>query len=72
MTDIRLAVDYLKKQGIEAVEGSRILVVPYSSPSEVLDLVGVVKRYLNDIGYDKSWLIDPYYYDIKMKGDFDL
>lgn len=72
MTDIRLAVKHLKMQGIEAVEGSGILVVPCSSPSEVLDLVSIVKRHLNDVGYDKSWIIDPYYYEPKMKGDFDL
>ena len=71
MTDIKLAADYLKKQGIEAVEGASILVIPASSPLEVVDLVGVVKRHLNDIGYDKSWIIDPYYYESKMKGDRD-
>lgn len=71
MTDIKLAVGHLKKQGIEAVEGAGILVIPASSPLEVMDLVGVVKRHLNDIGYDKSWIIDPYFYETKMKGDRD-
>ena len=71
MTNVTEAVRYLRKQGIEAVERAGILVVPASSPLEVLDLVGVVKRYLKEINYDKSWLIDPYFYDVRMKGDRD-
>ena len=71
MTDMGAAVGYLKQNGIEAVEGSGILVVPCHSPAEVMNLVGVVKRYLKDIGYEKSWQINPYYYEVKMKGDRD-
>lgn len=69
MTDVGLAVSYLKKQGIEAVEGSGILIVPCSSPSEIVDLVSTVRKHLDDVGYDKSWIIDPYYYSTGMKGE---
>ena len=69
-TDIANAVLYLKSKGIEAFEGSGILVVPASSPEEIYDLVHKVKRYFKECGYEKSWLIDPYYYQKHdVKGD---
>lgn len=71
MRDISQAVKYLESKGIKAVEGSGMLVIPCTSPEEIINLVSIIKRYLDEIGYDKSWLIDPYYYDLKMKGDRD-
>ena len=74
MTDVSRAVEYLKSKNIEAFDGSGILVVPCQGPSEVVERVSTVKRYLKEIEYDKSWQINPYYYDEfkRMKGDFDL
>lgn len=66
MTDISTAVDYLKSNGVDAVEGSGILVIPYDYisefPDEFTKIVSKVKGLLKEIGYDKSWQIDPYYY----------
>ena len=57
------AVKYLKENGIEAFEGSGILIIPCTSPEEIYDFVSKVKNLLKDIGYEKSWQIDPYYYE---------
>lgn len=59
------AVKYLKENGIDAFEGAGILVIPCSSAEEIYDLVSKVKNLLKDIGYEKSWQIDPYYYERK-------
>ena len=50
---MKKAIDYLKENGIEAFEGSGILVIPCSSPEDIYDLVGKVKNLLKDIGYEK-------------------
>ena len=63
------AIKYLKENGIEAFEGSGILVIPCSNPEEIYDMVGKVKNLLKDVGYEKSWQIDPYYYQRKRYDD---
>lgn len=59
------AIKYLKENGIEAFEGSGILIIPCTSPEEIYNLVYRVKTLLKDVGYEKSWQIDPYYYERK-------
>ena len=69
MTNILAAIIHLKVHGIEAVDGGGILVVPYDYisefPDEFTQFVSRVKHLLNEINYDKSWQIDPYYYTKK-------
>ena len=69
------AINYLKEKGIDAFDGgSGILVIPCTTPEEIYDLANKVRKYFKEIGYEKSWQINPYYYDElkRMKGDFDL
>lgn len=61
--DIIEGVRILKENGVESFEGSGILVIPCSSPEEIYDLANKVRRIFKECGYNKSWQIDPYYYD---------
>lgn len=61
MTDIGKAIEYLKENGIESFEGAGILVIPASNPEEIYDMASKVRRLFKEIGYEKSWQIDPYY-----------
>lgn len=61
MIDIDEAVDILKKRGIEAFELSGVLTVPCSSPDDIYDTAEKLRKIFKEIGYDKSWRIDPYY-----------
>ena len=61
MTDIGKAIEYLKENGIESFEGAGILVIPVSNPEEIYDMASKVRRLFKEIGYEKSWQIDPYY-----------
>lgn len=63
MTDIGFAIKYLESKGINAHETAGILEIPVDSPSDVLNMVSIAKHHLQDIGYDKSWQINPYYYE---------
>lgn len=72
MTDISMAIDYLETKGIKSHETAGILEIPVDSPSDVLDMASIVKHHLQDIGYDKSWQINPYYYENKEKMFNDL
>ncbi len=69
---IEKAIIFLKEKGIEAFELSGVLVIPVSSPNELDTIAKNIKRYLNECGYDKSWMLDPYYYEHhpEMKGDY--
>lgn len=58
-----MAIQYLESKGIKAFEIMNILTIPVSSPEEIEPIVSRVKSYLKECGYDKSWRIDPYYYD---------
>lgn len=59
------AIIFLKEHGIEAFENAGILVVPVSTPEEIYEKVSVIKNLLKEVGYEKSWQIDPYYYQRK-------
>lgn len=63
MTDILKAIDALKEVGIEAFEGHGILVIPASSPEDIYPMAEKARRVFKEMGYEKSWRIDPYYFD---------
>ena len=65
MTDIEQAINYLEENGIESHNTAGILEIPVDSPEDIVDMVSKAKKLLQDIGYDKSWQINPYYYDNK-------
>ncbi len=62
MTDISVAIARLKEDGIESFEGPGILIIPCTEPEQIYDLVNKVRRIFKEIDYQKSWQIDPYYY----------
>ena len=72
MSDILIAIDALKDAGIEAFELSSILVIPVSSPEDIYDMVSKARRIFKEIGYEKSWQVDPYYYQKKRHDDGSL
>lgn len=74
MTDISAAIDALKGIGIEAFELSRILVIPVDKPEDIYPTVERARRLFKEIGYEKSWQVDPYYYDKRqtLNGDMYL
>ena len=63
MTDILKAIEALKDVGIEAFEGHGILVIPASSPEDIYPMAEKARRVFKEIGYEKSWRIDPYFFD---------
>ena len=65
MISIDEAVNILKERGIEAFELSGVLTVPCSSPDDIYDTAEKLRRIFKEIGYDKSWRIDPYYLEHK-------
>lgn len=64
---IEKAIEHLKNNGVTAFELSGVLVIPVSSPEDIEPTVRMVKRLLKDIGYNKSWAVDPYYYEKRGK-----
>lgn len=61
---IEKAIIFLKKHGIESFEqAGGILVIPATSTDDMLEKVPVIKSLLKECGFNKSWLIDPYYYE---------
>lgn len=74
MTDISAAMKYLKENEIDAVEVGGILVIPYDyihdgDADEIYKVISKLKGLLKDIDFNKSWMIDPYYYDKKRYED---
>ena len=65
MISIDEAVNILKMRGIEAFELSGVLTVPCSSPNDIYDTAEKLRRIFKEIGFDKSWRIDPYYLEHK-------
>ena len=57
------AIAYLKEQGIESFELMGILTVPVESPEELDSTVSKLSKLLKECGYNKSWRVDPYYYE---------
>lgn len=74
MADIQKAIEYLKENDIDAVEVGNILVIPYdyvhdADPDEIYRIISKLKGLLKDIDFQKSWMIDPYYYEKKRYED---
>lgn len=63
MTDIERAIEYLKTKDIESYDLMNILTIPTESPEHMDQLAKNIKRYLQECKYEKSWRIDPYYYE---------
>ena len=61
MISIDEAIKCLKERGIEAFELSGVLTVPCESPDDIYDMAEKLRRIFKEIGYEKSWRIDPYY-----------
>lgn len=63
MSDISTAIAELAKRGIEAFELNNILVIPVEIPEDIYPTVEKARRIFREIGYEKSWMVDPYYYE---------
>lgn len=61
MISIDEAINVLKERGIEAFELSGVLTVPCESPDDIYNMADKLRRIFKDIGFEKSWRIDPYY-----------
>lgn len=63
--NIEDTIDILRKKGIRAFELSGILVIPVSpKDTPKLDQIAKnIKRIFEEIGYDKSWCLNPYHED---------
>ena len=57
------AILYLKEHGIESFELMGVLVIPVSNPEELDIQASKISKLLKECGYDKSWSLDPYYYE---------
>ena len=66
-------IEHLKENGYDAVEVGGVLVIPYDyihdDADKFCDAITQIKGLLRDVDYDKSWQIDPYYYDRKRNED---
>ena len=63
MIDSDKAVDILKERGIESFVLGGVLTVPCSSPDDIYDMAEKLRKIFKEIGFEKSWRIDPYYFD---------
>lgn len=72
MTDIDQAINYLETKGVSAHNSAGILEIPVDSPEDIVEMVSKAKKLLQDIGYDKSWQINPYYYENKESLTHDM
>ncbi len=61
--DINDAIQHLQENDIEAFELMGILVIPTDNPAELDVTVSKISKLLRAIGYEKSWRVDPYYYE---------
>ena len=60
---IEKAIEFLTRCGIESYQHMGVLVVPAESCEELLSKTRTVRKLLSEIGYTKSWQVDPYYYE---------
>lgn len=63
MTDISIAIETLKKHGIDSFDMSGILVIPVESADNIFELATTARRIFKEIDYQKSWQVDAYYYE---------
>lgn len=57
------AIAALKELGIESFELMGILTIPVESPEDIEPMVSKCTTLFKEIGYNKSWRVDPYYYE---------
>ena len=69
MSDILAAMTRLNEDGIESFEKSGILIIPCTNPDDIFDLATRARRIFKEIRYEKSWQVDPYYYQKKRYSD---
>lgn len=63
MIGIDEAIDILKNRyDVDAFEVAGILVIPVTSPTDIYDCANNTRRIFKEIGYEKSWQIDPYFF----------
>lgn len=60
---IERAIDILKANGYEGFELSGVLMIPVSSSEKLDQIAKDVRRLLESVGYNKSWALNPYYYE---------
>ena len=60
---IEKAIEYLKENGIESFERMGVLIIPTDSPEDLDVKASKIKKLLLACGYEKSWSIDPYYFE---------
>ena len=65
MDKMEIAIKRLKEANFQAFEQAGILVIPCEGPEVLEETVSYVKSILKEIGYDKSWRVDPYFFDEK-------
>ncbi len=58
-------IKQLKQQGIESFEKNGVLVIPCTLPEDIYPTCEKVRRIFKETGFNKSWQIDPYFYDKK-------
>ena len=63
MDEFQKAIEYLKMKGVEAFVLMNILTIPVESVNQIEPMAGRIRKLLKDCGYQKSWRIDPYYYE---------
>lgn len=69
---IERAIKYLKERGIESFELMGILTIPIDSPDKLDSFVSTVSKLLKECGYNKSWRVDPYYYERHSSVEADI
>lgn len=57
------AIAALKERGIDAFELMGILTIPVDSPKDIEPTVNKLSTLFKEIGFNKSWRVDPYYYE---------
>lgn len=63
MTNIDEAVAFLKERGIESFGLMGILTIPIKSAEHLDQVASDISKLLKECGYEKSWRIDPYFYE---------
>ena len=57
------AIEVLKEHGLESFVVSGILMIPIDSVDQLEETVQKVKNLLKECGYEKSWCVDPHYFE---------
>ena len=63
MCSIDDAIKFLKSKGIESHENMGVLIIPVADARTLDSTASKIKKLLVECGYEKSWSLNPYYYD---------